>query len=133
MTINEPKEKPQFRELEITNGKYKTYKKIQHGATLRNFNAKSLLNDKTNISKILAVLNTTRSQFVGKPAIHKKSKVKLNSLSPALSTLFSLGFVDRQPVGKRRLLYRLKPGLDISDRQALYEQAVRAKNEEKGV
>src|SRR5687768_12768184 len=93
----------QWREFDQNTGRYTKHNKIQAGADLSKFNERSLLKPKTNISKVLALLDKTRAEKLGKAEIHKRTRISLNSLSPILSQLYSLEFVDREPVGKRKL------------------------------
>jgi hypothetical protein len=123
--------KKQWREFG-PNDEVVSHSKIQAGASLRRFNAKSLKNAKSNIYKVLELLDQSRDVWLGKAEIHKITSLNLNSLSPVLSTLFSLEFVDRQAVGKRRLLYRLKADINVNDKQTLYDKAIKAKHKEQG-
>jgi hypothetical protein len=137
--VKKKKARPDWREFDLNTGEYITHRKIQAGATLAHFNAGSLLNTTSFISKVLAVLDKNRNEWLGSSKIRElyndacKPEIKpINSFRPMMSILYSLGFVERITEGKHTSLYRLKPEIDISERQALFDRAILAKRKERG-
>jgi hypothetical protein len=130
------KVKAQWRELDPVTGQFKTHSKVQAGATLERFNTNSLLAQDSFINKVLAVLHEARDKWQGSAGIRKAYNEKYgetapsNSFRPIMSSLYSLGFVDRFVEGKHMSLYKLKPDIDINDRQDLHKRAIEAKKQE---
>ena len=105
--------------------------KIQGGRDLTRYSPNVWLDPNSPDNKVLALLDTKCQDYIGVAEIHRATGIVLNSLSAICSGMFSCGFVERRE-GKGVSKYRLKPEINVNDKQDLFKRALKAKRRQLG-